>query len=410
MGHVCCLRRNKYIQKICSICKSNNTDLLLDCGEYPYFNVPVKKSDKKKILANYSENQLKSELQYTACKDCGHVQINQIPDQRVIDNLYSNYYSYPSPMKGGFAPERDNQFVNVFRDLFDPICKKRNLKNVLEIGCFDGYVLHNLKQEGYTVTGCDPSVGADIGKSFGLNIKKEKFSHEIFSKNGIFFDVIISRHFIEHTIEPENFILNLEKILKNDGLLIIETPNIQHCLEKGLLEVFSLQHLTLFTSKSINYLLNLTGFKVIRIETTPENLILMSIKNDHIKSITSNSYSTIIYEFTKRVSKNKQEIDNALQDFINRKDSCIAIWGAGGFGIAALNLYDIPPDKINYYIDSDPQKWGMEYLNHMIPIISPEKAKQLQPGLIIITSMYSQSIKMQIREMNFKSSVLTIFR
>ena len=47
--------------------------------------------------------------------------------------------------------------------------------DVLEIGCFDGYVLQKLKKEGYNVNGCDPSEGAEIGKGFGLNIQKEFF-------------------------------------------------------------------------------------------------------------------------------------------------------------------------------------------------------------------------------------------
>ena len=103
---------------ICPICKSNNTDLLLDYGQYPYFTVPVKKSDKKKILAKYSKDKLYGELKYSACKDCGHVYINQIPDQDIIDDLYSNYYSYPSPLKGEFDPARDNHFINIFKKVF----------------------------------------------------------------------------------------------------------------------------------------------------------------------------------------------------------------------------------------------------------------------------------------------------
>ena len=132
---------------ICTICKSNNTDLLVDCGQYPYFTVPVKKSDKKKILAKYSKDKLYGELKYSACKDCGHVYINQIPDQDIIDDLYSNYYSYPSPLKGEFEPARDNHFINIFKKVFNPICRKRNLENVLEVGCFDGYILYNLKKK-----------------------------------------------------------------------------------------------------------------------------------------------------------------------------------------------------------------------------------------------------------------------
>ena len=393
---------------ICPICKSNNTDLLLDYGQYPYFTVPLKKKDKKKILAQYRKDQLFSELKYTACKDCGHVYINQIPDQDIIDDLYSNYYSYPSPLKGEFEPARDNHFINIFKKVFNPICRKRNLENVLEVGCFDGYILYNLKKKGYNVTGCDPSIGADIGKSFGINIQKENFSPEHFIKDGNFFDIIISRHFIEHTSEPENFILGLEKILNNNGLLIIETPNIQHFLQKGLLEVFSLQHITLFTSKSIEYLLNQAGFKVIHTETTPDNLILAAVKSKCKKNVNPNLYNSVIDRFKIRVSENKQRINRTLYKKFSKYNSRISIWGAGGFGIAALTLYEIPPEKIDCYIDSDPQKWGMEYITNSLPIISPEETKDPPPDLIIAASMYGDGILSTIKNMKFNCPTLLI--
>jgi len=394
---------------ICSICKSNNTDLLLDYGQYPYFTVPLKKNDKKKILAQYSKDQLVSKLKYTACKDCGHVYINQIPDQNIIDDLYSNYYSYPSPLKGEFDPIRDNRFIQIFQDQIHPICKKDNLDNVLEVGCYDGYILNQLQKDGYNVTGCDPSVGADIGLAFGLNIQKEFFDPINYSKNGSLFDIVISRHFIEHTINPYEFINSLKSVLFDNGLLILETPNIQYFIKKGLLEVFSLQHITLFTATSLKILMIKAGLDVILIQKTFDNLIVIAKKSNKHDSINLESFAYIISQFTGRVIDNNKRINNQINNYLNSGND-IAIWGAGGFGIAALTLYSIPSSKIKYFIDSDPKKWGMEYLNYKIPIISPEKAKQLQPDLIIITSMYSQSIKRQIKGMNFQSSVLTMFQ
>ena len=119
---------------ICLICKSVNTDLLLDAGQYPYFTVPVKKNDKKKILNYYSKDRLSSDLKYMVCRDCGHVYINKIPDQKIIDDLYCNYYSYPSPLKGEYEPDRDNHFYKIFKEVFNPICKKKKLEKCFGSG------------------------------------------------------------------------------------------------------------------------------------------------------------------------------------------------------------------------------------------------------------------------------------
>jgi len=394
---------------ICPICKSNNTDLLLNYGQYPYFTVPVKKNDKKKILTYYSKDQLFSELKYTACKDCGHVYINQIPDQNIIDDLYSNYYSYPSPMKNEFEPTRDINFINYFKKSINLICKENNLSKLLEIGCFDGFVLKNLSQIGYDVTGCDPSDGAVIGQAFGINIRKEFFNPNIFLNDGITFDIVLSRHLIEHMVDPKKFIFNIESILKPNGLLIIETPNVQNYVNQGSLGVFSLQHITLFSISSLSFLLAECGFQIYTFFDEGENLIIVARKDrkkvNH--SFFFDGYSEVFKSFQIVVSKNKRQIFKMLQNYFGN-DKTICIWGAGGAGVAALTLYGIPSSEIKYFIDSDSQKRGKEYLSYLIPIISPEKAKKVKPDLIIIASMYRKSIKKHARELGIESKIITL--
>ena len=85
------------------------------------------------------------------------------------------------------------------------------------------------------------------------------------------------------------------------------------------------------------------------------------------------------------------------------------MWGAGSSGSSALSYYKIPSDYINFIIDSDPNKWEMEFISNSIPIISPEKAKLNCPDLIIIASMYHRTIKKTIKKMGFNSSTLSIF-
>ena len=198
------------------------------------------------------------------------------------------------------------------------------------------------------------------------------------------------------------------KILNPAGVLLIETPNIQFYLERGLLEVFSLQHVHGFSSDSLDYVLNKNEMNVIEIEKTPDNLIALAQKGSSSKNDNVNNWEDIITDFKKKHNKNKRKIKEIISEF-TEDNKTIAMWGAGGFGLAAITLYDIPAEGISFYIDVDSNKWGMEYLNNAIPIISPQNAKHLKPDLIIITSMYSRSIKQQIAKMAFQTRILTIF-
>ena len=391
----------------CQICKSINVNLLLDYGLYPFFTVPVKIDNKDEILKKYNKSQLFGELKYNVCDDCGHVSIKKIPRQNIIDDLYSNYYSYPSPLKGEFEPIRDNYFVETFNKKINSICKKNKLNSVLEVGCYDGYILYKLKQDGYKVRGCDPSIGAEIGNSFGIEIDNHFFEPEKYLDIQKTFDIIISRHFIEHTADPFSFVKNLKSVLNSDGLLIIETPNIEHFIEKGLLEVFSLQHITLFTSESLKYLLKKLEMKVIYTNKESENLIMVAEQSSNIKESYIKSFSEINKQFSVRIQNNRRKIKKHINNYISNNKK-IALWGAGGFGCAALSLFEIKTEYIDYYIDSDPEKLKMEYLTNSIQIISPESALKISPDLIIVASMYGEGILNIIKKLRFNCTVLKL--
>jgi SAM-dependent methyltransferase len=395
-------------QSFCPVCSSATTIILLDHSEYPYFTVPVSKLAKKEILSRYSKNQLVAPLSVRVCESCCHTYIFPLPRQDIIDTLYSNYYSYPSPLKTGFEPERDNRFLEFFMDKVQPVCSKRGLSTVLEIGCYDGYILHHLQQKGYTATGCDPSGGSEIGREFGIEIMREFFDPEVFASRRLTFDIIISRHFIEHTIDPLIWVRGLKKVLNPNGILVIEAPNVSFYLERGLIEVFSLQHLQGFSSSSLNYVLNREGLKAFVIEKTPDNLIAIAEEGLGELEFFDKNWKALEASFDSRLKDNKVKIRKEIREYLNGEKR-ICLWGAGGFALTALLFYGIPAEKVEFIIDSDREKRDMEYLNYSIPIVSIEDAIKQPPDLIIITSMYSKSIKEQILKIGFSASILTIF-
>ena len=123
----------------------------------------------------------------------------------MIDYLYKNFYNYPSPLLNEISPDRDNLFLKVFYKFFHKKLLKLKNKNLLEIGCSDGYILYNLRKY-YNVVGIDPSKGAEIGKKFGLNIKRKFFSYNNFKKDTGKYSIILARHFLEHLSKPKFFL------------------------------------------------------------------------------------------------------------------------------------------------------------------------------------------------------------
>jgi len=375
----------------CIICENLIYDEICNFGDFPYFTAPVKYQQKKEILQKYKSSDIESELSYMACGYCGHIYIKNMPNQEVINQLYDQYYTYPSPMLKSFSPTRDNTFLDYFEKHVIELCDKNQLNSVFEVGCYDGYILSQLKKKGFNVSGCDPSNGADIGISFGIDIIKDFFNHKLIKETNGSIDILISRHFIEHVQNPKSYLLEFSKVIQEKGLIILETPNISYFLERGLPSVFSLQHISLFTSCSFLMLLQDCGFEPILRFETPDNLILVAKKKcDHKiipKSLSKDGIKLIRENFAIKIKKNKIKIEETLKNFDK-----IAVWGAGGAGIAFLKLYNIKIEKIVCFIDSDPKKWECEYINYSVDIVSPSNAEKYSPSIIVIASMYQDSI------------------
>jgi len=96
---------------------------------------------------------------------------------------------------------------------------------VLDIGCFNGYVLDLLKEKGYETFGVDASKSAvaiccEKGhKVLECNLEKEipfEDSH---------FDAVIGMEIIEHLADTDSLIREVKRVLKPDGVLVLSTPN-----------------------------------------------------------------------------------------------------------------------------------------------------------------------------------------
>ena len=100
----------------------------------------------------------------------------------------------------------------------DKMIEVMNVGSVLEVGCGSGRYLEHLKESGWQITGID------------IQNKEKEFIKVIDVENGFEldkkFDLILACEVIEHIVDTEFFLENLSKHLKENGTLIISTPNL----------------------------------------------------------------------------------------------------------------------------------------------------------------------------------------
>ncbi len=380
----------------CPCCKKNKTSKFLVSKKFPYFTTPIKDISKKKIK---KKNYLKyfDDLKYSFCKICDHVFLIKSPNFKIIDELYKKFYSYPSAMSGDFLPTRDDAFLNFLKKYLGK--NKKKDCSFFEIGCYDGYILYQLKKQGFkNVAGCDPSVGARIAIRHGLNVKNEFFN---VSKIKDKYDFIIARHLVEHLDNPLQFLKSLENIINENTKIIIEVPNGEFYLKKGLVEVFSHQHIHLFNKFSMQSLVKDTNFGIEKIKQEGANIYFILSKKKDINKIKK---IPLVKRFLKKYHHNLKKIKLILKFY---KDKQIIFYGAGGFCCAAIHLYKIDKKIIHRILDSDKNKINKEFL-HIDKKIQRNDINLNSDNLAIITSYYADDILKLIKKKNISKNIMLI--
>ena len=376
----------------CCCCGKKDFKQLINFGKFPYINTAVKKTSK---IKNYFKD-----LKYNYCKYCKHIIITPEPNFKKLDLLYKKFYNYNSPLlEKKIKPIRDIFFLNYFNKWIE---KHKYKNNFYEIGCFDGYIMHKLKKTFKQTEGCDPSNGADIAKKNNLNVKKIYFNSKNLPNNK--FDVVLSRHVIEHLSDPNKFISNIDKITHKNSTVVIETPNFDYYLKKNKTECFSFQHISCFNIFSLQLLFKKHGFICFK-KKVGQNIIVFFKKSKNLKIKVKNNI--ILQNYSNYKSNIIIQKDNFKKIF-SIKDEKFVVWGTGGYAITLIYLLLMKLEKISFFIDTNKSNSNKKFIgiNKNIRTIDYAKSHKNKYNTIIIASMYYSEIISVIKKFRLAKKVI----
>ena len=206
------------------------------------------------------------------CRDCQAVFVSNI---QVNSGYYSQYYPnnyYDSVLSHGFL----NYLVRLMARVSIKAKEKAILKQlrvtknqklkILDIGCGNGEFLQYLDNNKFEKYGIEINPqGYHMCENKGIRMFDKDLKDLNVESN--FFDVVTLWHVLEHLEKPRELLIAAKKVLKENGILVIATPNTDSLGFKFgrnfWFHLDSPRHLILYNNQCLEYLLKSAGFEVI---------------------------------------------------------------------------------------------------------------------------------------------------
>ncbi|MCP3873870.1 MAG: class I SAM-dependent methyltransferase [Desulfobacteraceae bacterium] len=214
------------------------------------------------------------EYSFYRCQSCQMVRIHPILSDRDLKQIYEKYYNFGGKTSKRYTRVRkyfiNSKLYQLWMKIDGDICfhSYKGTGRLIDIGCNEGKGIEIYSKNGFDVEGFEINKNAaEIAKRKGFEVYTGNL--ETFSSPK-HYDIAVLSHVLEHSKNPENMILNISKILKPKGLLLISVPNIKSW-QKNLFRNYWTcwhvpYHIFFFSAHTIAMVLKRCGFKVKRIK------------------------------------------------------------------------------------------------------------------------------------------------
>jgi len=201
------------------------------------------------------------------CKTCSLQFLTNFETPEYYNQIYNKNYFNGDVYKNYLKEEEYRR--KLFKSKIELIKKYIPAEgSVLDVGCGMGFFLMEMKKRGYHVDGLEIS-------EYAAGIASEKVDTRI--KSGDLadisfklkqFNIVTFWDVLEHIYDPVESLKRVLRIIKNDGVLVIETLNTSSLTARLLKEKWPLYyppyHIYYYNQSSMSRLLENTGFRIVK--------------------------------------------------------------------------------------------------------------------------------------------------
>ena len=328
------------------------------------------------------------------CGDCGHVQLGDVVDPRILFEHYV-YVSGTSPV-----------FVKHFQDYAADVLARFAVPEdglVVEIGSNDGTLLRFFQQAGRRVLGIDPAqeiaaaatkagietINGFFGRETAAQIRAERGGASVVCANNV----------LAHIDDLAAVIDGVSSLLAPEGVLVFEVSYLVDVFENVLFDTIYHEHLDYHSVKPLISFLAKHGLELIDVVRVPSHggsIRVVAQKAGGSRPVGASVAEAVAEEerlgldkmatlkaFGHRIEAVGAELKTVLSLF-KAEGKSIAGFGAPAKATTLMYHFGIGPEFIDFIIDDSPLKQGLYSPGMHIPILSSAAIAERKPDVLVL--------------------------
>jgi len=350
-------------------------------------------------------------LRIILCENCHLVQLDYTAPQKY---LYTERYGY----KSGINQTMQDELKEITEKSLKRIKDKKNLV-VVDIGANDGTLLKYYPKKIYRI-GVEPIKKlAKECRKYSNKVINDFFTVEAFRKvvKNKTVNIVTAISCFYDMEDPNKFVSDVGKIMKEDGIFVIQQNYLVGMLEQNAFDNIVHEHLEYYSLLSLNNLLAKHGMEVFDVELRKLNggsfRTYIGFKNKRritkaVEKITRKekklklNKNKIYSDFAKRIQKNKYNLVKLIKSE-TKKGKVIYLYGASTRGNTLLQYLGLDKKLIKFAVERNPEKWGKIIASVGIPIISEAQARKDKPDYMLVLPWFFKTEFLK-REKNYLKS------
>lgn len=368
--------------KNCRSCNSTNLLKIVSLGKQ-YLSDFVKVNKKPKAFP----------LTIVVCKKCYLVQLDYTAPQKY---LYTERYGY----KSGINQTMQQELKEIALSSLKRMKKTKEKIVAVDIGANDGTLLSNYPKSVYRIAVEPIKKFAKESKKYSDKVVNDFFTYQSYFKQlkNLKANIVTAISCFYDMEEPNKFVDDVKKILKDDGIFVIQQNYLVSMLKLNAFDNIVHEHLEYYSLLSLNNLLNRHELEVFDVELRQlnggsfrtfiarkgkrkisKNVLKMQDAEKRLKL----SNKKIYLNFAKRIEQNKQKLIKFVKNEV-KKGKKIYLYGASTRGNTLLQYFYLDKKYIQYAVERNPEKYGKIIASVGIPIISEEQARKDNPDYMLV--------------------------